>query len=304
MSDGSTVEQTGDEWSREREWVIEADDEIATAQLMRVIEDYKDYKNVINNHVVRMMEYANQSKYSLVIEEFEYIDLDENNVPIYAPLTSPVDERARVHSRDGDCFLYKAPEKRCTLRIVIYRRKDEALREYWSSFLTAIERRFDAVGIEYRPLLGPDEAMIAEALRRGEGQDVEFKQAKPGNNKLARKIAAFATSNAGRIFLGITDEGRVVGLRNCQGSKERDDLRNDIDNICSNNVRPPITAGIEFVEWDGMTVCAISVPKGLASIYYVNNVPYVRRGSQSRPADPAEVEAIYAQRYTQGQSSR
>ena len=139
---------------------------------------------------------------------------------------------------------------------------------------------------------------------RGEGQDVEFKQAKPDNNKLAKEIAAIATSNAGRIFLGIADDGRVVGLRNCQGSKERDALRNDIDNICSNNVRPPITAGIEFVRWDSMTVCVISVPKGLASIYYVNNVPYIRRGSQARPADPAEVEAIYAQRYTQGRGSQ
>ena len=304
MSSESTASENGADWSREREWVIEADDEIVSVQLMRVIEDYKVYKNVSNNHVVRMREYESGNKYSLVIEEFEYVGLDENNVPIYAPLTMSADERASAHYRDGDCFLYVAPEKRCTLRIIIYRRKDEILREYWSSFFTAIEQRFDAVGIEYRPLLGPDKALIAEALRRGEGQDTEFKQAKPKNTKLAKEIASFATSNAGRIFLGIANDGTVVGLEKDQGSEKRDKLGECIHSICSDAVSPPITVEVEFVEWDGVTVCVISVPKGLASIYYVNDIPYIRRGSQARPADPAEVEAIYAHRYTQGRGSQ
>ena len=135
MSDGSTVGENGDEWSREREWVIEADDEIATAQLMRVIEDYKGYKNISNNHVVRMRGYGTQNKYSLIIEEFEYVGLDEDGFPAHAPLTMPADDRASTGSRDGDCFLYKAPGKRCTLRIIVYKRKEKILRELLVIFL-------------------------------------------------------------------------------------------------------------------------------------------------------------------------
>ena len=292
MSDESMVSendtnQSGErELAGEREWVIEADGEIVTSQLMRVIEDYKLYQifPFDEDFVARMK----RSENYLTIEEY---DCDPpHGTPTY-----------RVSS--GKYDLYKVSEKRCTLRIVMYK-SEEQIGDHWNSFFKDIEKRFEAVGIAYRTLLGPGKALIAEALRGGECQGVEFKQATPDKNKLAKEIAAFATSNAGRIFLGIADDGRVVGLRNCQGSKEQDALRNDIDNICSNNVRPPITAGIEFVRWDLMTVCVISVPKGLASIYYVNNVPYIRRGSQARPADPAEVEAIYAQRYTQVQSSR
>ena len=294
MSDESAVSENGDDWSREREWVIEADDEIVNVQLMRVLEDYEGtYKHISDEHVVNM----SRDEHNLTLEEFDFEGYDENDHqrPIFVP--------TNVHGIIGNCALYKVSGKRCTLRIIIYRNKKH-LREYWSSFFTAIERRFDAVGIEYRPLLGPDEALIAEALRRGEGQGIEFKQEKPKPDKLAKEIAAFATSNAGRIFLGITNNGRVVGLEKDQDDLDRDKLGNYIDNICSNNVRPPITVRIKFVEWDGVTVCVISVPKGLASIYYVNNIPYIRRGSQARPADPAEVEAIYAHRYTQGRGSQ
>ena len=288
MSDGNAVGENGDDWSREREWVIEADDDIVNAQLMRVIEDYKEYKHVSSDLAVRIKIGFEKD---FLIEEFLFVGFGEDYHP-YSPITP------RDRTSSGKYDLYKVSEKRCTLRITVYKH-EEQLREYCSSFFTAIERRFDAVGIEYRLLLGPDEALIAEAQRRGEGQEIEFKQAKPDKNKLAKEIAAFATSNAGRIFLGITDKGQVVGLEVDQGK-----LREWIENICSNNVRPPITAGIEFVEWDGVTVCVISVPKGLASIYYVNNIPYIRRGSQARPADPAEVEAIYAHRYTQGRGSQ
>ena len=41
MSKESAVSENGDDWSREREWVIEADDEIVNVQLMRVLEDYE-----------------------------------------------------------------------------------------------------------------------------------------------------------------------------------------------------------------------------------------------------------------------
>ena len=294
MSKESAVSENGDDWSREREWVIEADDEIVNVQLMRVLEDYDGtYKHISDDRVVNM----SRDEHNLTLEEFDFEGYDENDRqrPIFFP--------TNAYRLIGLYALYKVSGKRCTLRIKTYRNKKH-LREYWSSFFTAIERRFDAVGIEYRPLLGPDEALIAEALRRGEGQEIEFKQAKPDNTKLAKEIAAFATSNAGRIFLGIADDGQVVGLENCQGNRERDTFRNSIDCICSDKVRPPITVGTEFVEWNGMTVCIVSVPKGLASIYYVHYLPYIRRGSQARPADPAEVEAIYAHRYTQGRGSQ
>ena len=155
MSDESMLSendanQSGErELAGEREWVIEADGEIVTSQLMRVIEDYKFYQifPFDEDFVARM---KSSEKY-LTIEEYDRDPL--HGTPI-----------RRVSS--GKYDLYKVSEKRCTLRIVIYK-SEEQIGDHWNSFFTAMERRFEAVGIECRTLLGPDKALIAEALRKG-----------------------------------------------------------------------------------------------------------------------------------------
>jgi len=48
---------------------------------------------------------------------------------------------------------------------------------------------------------------------RGEGQELEYMETFPGNTReLAKEIAAFATSNAGTILIGVSDSGELVGL--------------------------------------------------------------------------------------------
>src|SRR5262245_56594981 len=45
----------------------------------------------------------------------------------------------------------------------------------------------------------------------GEGQALEYMRAFPDNaHELAKEVAAFATSNAGAILLGINDDGALV----------------------------------------------------------------------------------------------
>jgi ATP-dependent DNA helicase RecG len=46
-------------------------------------------------------------------------------------------------------------------------------------------------------------------LSEGEGYLVEFKESM--NDSIAREMVAFANSSGGRIFIGISDDGRVVG---------------------------------------------------------------------------------------------
>jgi hypothetical protein len=52
---------------------------------------------------------------------------------------------------------------------------------------------------------------LEEALRVGENQAIEFKEGLP-DRPLANAIAAFANTNPGNIFLGVANEGIVVGL--------------------------------------------------------------------------------------------
>lgn len=124
----------------------------------------------------------------------------------------------------------------------------------------------------------------------GEGQHVEFKESYPSNgNDLSREIAAFASSNPGKVLVGISDDGGLVGLPELVTAEGRDRLCRRIEGLCTNNVRPAITPIIKFAEEGGLYVLAIEVPRGGQPIYYSGNTPYVRHLSSSRPAEPHEV---------------
>ncbi len=47
----------------------------------------------------------------------------------------------------------------------------------------------------------------------GEGQQLEFKKRVPEGSRLAKEVTALANARGGRILIGVTDEGHVVGVR-------------------------------------------------------------------------------------------
>lgn len=124
----------------------------------------------------------------------------------------------------------------------------------------------------------------------GEGQHIEFKERYPKNGSdLSKEIAAFASSNPGRIIIGVADDGTLVGVEDLKTPTGRDKLCRRIEGLCTNNVKPAITPMIKFAHEDGKSVLVIEVPRGEQPIYYSDNKPYVRHFSQSRPAEPNEV---------------
>ena len=124
----------------------------------------------------------------------------------------------------------------------------------------------------------------------GEGQRIEFKSEYPSNGSdLGKEIAAFASSNAGRIIIGVKDDGDLVGLDELTTPAGRDQLAQRIEGVCANAVKPAITPVIKYAQEDGKNVLVIEVPRGTQPIYYSGNKPYVRHLTSSRPAEPHEV---------------
>lgn len=137
-------------------------------------------------------------------------------------------------------------------------------------------------------------AWFTTMLTRGEGQALEYIESFPEKQvrELAKEIAAFATSNAGTILIGIRNDGAVVGLPNADTNEDRDTLIRRIEGLCSGTVKPPITPSVQFARIEDRVVLILDVPKGAEPVYYCGNVPYVRHVSQSRPAEPQEVSAL------------
>jgi len=128
---------------------------------------------------------------------------------------------------------------------------------------------------------------------RGENQDLEYIEAFPSNvRELAKEVAAFATSNAGTIILGVSNAGDLVGLEECDSVAARDQLLRRLEGICRGTIKPSITPVAKFAVESGSAVLVVTVPKGNEPVYYCHNVPYLRHITESRPAEPHEVAEL------------
>jgi len=82
---------------------------------------------------------------------------------------------------------------------------------------------------------------------QGEGQHLEYKRVFPENtSKLAKEIAAFATSNQGTILIGVSDSGDLVGIDGANDLTVRDNLLKRLEGICRGAVKPSITPIAKF----------------------------------------------------------
>jgi len=129
---------------------------------------------------------------------------------------------------------------------------------------------------------------------KGESQEREFKRQFPDHaNDLGKEIAAFATSNAGVILLGVDADGGLVGLPDASTPAGRDRLIGRIQGICSKSIKPPITPRILWAVEDDSIVMVILVPKGEWPLYLCQNIPYVRHVTEARPAEPNEILELH-----------
>ena len=76
-------------------------------------------------------------------------------------------------------------------------------------------------------------------LQNGESYLVEFKERV--NSSLAREMTAFANASGGRIFLGVTDNGKAGGI------EITNKLRSRIQDF-ANNCQPYVPVDLKYVK--------------------------------------------------------
>jgi len=134
-------------------------------------------------------------------------------------------------------------------------------------------------------------------LRQGESQSLEFKEEFPDQARdLAEVIASFATSNPGRIYLGIGKKGDIVGIKRVAAltdARSKDEYQRRIEGT-TGQVNPRVRVKVTFMEKDSKVVVRIDVPKGIEPVYYVGGIPYLRDLTSSRRATPEEVKELHS----------
>jgi len=129
---------------------------------------------------------------------------------------------------------------------------------------------------------------------RSVGEDTwhEFKVEFPSQARdLAKEIAAFATSGGGDIFIGVDDNGDLVGVVSTT-AMQRDALAERAHGIAL-SMKPVPKVEVLFAVEDEKAVLVLRVHREQEEpVYYYENRPYVRDLRRSRPAEPVEVKEL------------
>ncbi len=120
----------------------------------------------------------------------------------------------------------------------------------------------------------------------GEDRRRLFKQDVTNADSLAAEMAAFANTEGGTIFLGVADDGTLLGLDKADVAR----LNQLISNAASQNVRSPLTVqSANVAVGKGRVVIVLTVPKGLDKPYFDRNgVIWLKSGADKRRMNSKE----------------
>ena len=81
---------------------------------------------------------------------------------------------------------------------------------------------------------------IVAMIEQGEGKSLEFKQALPAGEKLAKSIIAFANMFGGKIVIGVDDHRNIIGLPDAEIPATMD----SIANIVHDSIQPVLAPNV------------------------------------------------------------
>ncbi|MDD4070512.1 MAG: putative DNA binding domain-containing protein [Candidatus Izemoplasmatales bacterium] len=118
-------------------------------------------------------------------------------------------------------------------------------------------------------------------------------------DQLIREIVAFINAEGGKVYIGIEDNGNVVGATNI------DEALRNIADIITTQIEPNaidiVTPEIQVM--DGKPVIVVNIKKGIAPIYCIKRYGFssvgcpIRIGSSCREMSEAQINERYKQRF-------
>jgi predicted HTH transcriptional regulator len=130
---------------------------------------------------------------------------------------------------------------------------------------------------------------LHELIERGEDSFLQLKVRFDSVDQLAAELCAFSNSEGGKILVGVSDHGDIVGLDQQQLQK----LNQDISSACSQKIDPPISVTTKNVMSGDKLVVVIEVPRGANKFYMANGRDvWVKVGADKRRASREEIQRL------------
>ena len=103
---------------------------------------------------------------------------------------------------------------------------------------------------------------IRKLILEGEGTTLDFKKTITSSQKIAKSLVAFANGKGGQLLIGVTDDGKIVGV------KSEDEERYMITKSANQFCKPVIEPKFDEVYVDDKLVLVVSVDKSDTKPHY------------------------------------
>lgn len=125
-----------------------------------------------------------------------------------------------------------------------------------------------------------------------ESETIELKEVVVDDIK--KEIIAFANCGGGKLYIGVRDDGTVVGLNN------PDEVSLQISNMVRDSIKPDVTMFLHYktIEENGKEIVAVDIQRGTDRPYYLAKKGmrpegvYVRQGYSSVPATDTAIRRM------------
>lgn len=135
---------------------------------------------------------------------------------------------------------------------------------------------------------------IYQAILKGEGEQIDFKQTISSASKIAKTMVSFANHKGGRLLVGVRDNKSISGIRS-------EDEKYMLDLAAGFYCKPELNITINEWQLEGRIVIEAIIPEGDKKPYFAKDEEgkwwaYVRVADQSLLASKISLEVMRKER--------
>ena len=128
-------------------------------------------------------------------------------------------------------------------------------------------------------------------IGKSESENIEWKPSLAQINDIFKTISAFSNTRGGKIVIGVTDSGKILGIEIGKGTIEQ--LTNRIGQEIDPRIRPSITV----VRTENKNVIVIEVKQSRDKLVLASGKPYKRVGKSSVRMSKDEYEGLILEKH-------
>lgn len=125
---------------------------------------------------------------------------------------------------------------------------------------------------------------VSKLIRTSESMTIEWKPSLSQINEIIESVTAFANTEGGSLFVGVTKNGKLQGV-----SIGKDTIEN-LANRIAQHTEPKIHPRITVINLKDKEIIAADVKESYDKLVLANGKPYVRVGKSTRRMSKDEYE--------------